>query len=101
MKINYVCAGRSNIIEPSHLSTYTGDQQSLRRAYPSAQCRHSLRECTASPKTSLFADTIRELEPALDKEPHLWIYCVAAHARLKDLNPHDTKVRFLVILAQL
>ena len=33
---------------------------------------------------------------ASSKEPHPWSYWAAAHARLKDLKPHDSKVPFLL-----
>ena len=38
-----------------------------------------------------------ELEEALEGEPHLRPYWVAAHARLKDLKLHNSDIYFLKI----
>ena len=68
--------------------TYHIDKQRrLMRACVSVQSLQSLR---CSHKQYM------ELEEPSYSESHFWSYWVAAHARLKDLKPHATKVAFLM-----
>ena len=51
--------------------------------------------CAVSPDPSLFPRTIKGTRRGF-KESEIWPHCMAAHARLKDLKPHNAKVPFLM-----